>query len=139
MKKLNYTLFISMMLISSTAFADLSVSEILQQPLAKIERAEHCAVNPDIARHALPQTPHKMSLPEFGQGIIGWGTGPEGAQYKIETLHLSDIASYKAKAVTLAMLHEWQTFYKNETQRNSCNPTAALRATLMAKIIQMWS
>lgn len=124
---------------SSVTFADLSISEVTNQEIVKIGRPEQCQVREDIARNVLPPTPNNMSLPEYGQGIIGWGTGPEGAVAKIQNLHLSDIQRYQQQGVTLAMVKEWQAFYQNETARNSCNPTAPLRAKLMQKIIQMWS
>ncbi len=98
-----------------------------------------CAVNPNIQRHPLPPTPNNMSLPSFGQGIIGWATGPEGAEHKLNTVKKTDIENYKKQGVTLEMLQKWQAFYENETKRNSCNPTAPLRAELMKKIISLWN
>lgn len=124
---------------SSVSFADLSISEVTNQEIEKIGRPEQCQVREDIARNVLPPTPNNMSLPEYGQGIIGWGTGPEGAVAKIQNLHLSDIQRYQQQGVNLEMLKAWHAFYQNETARNSCNPTAPLRAKLMQKIIQMWS
>ncbi len=102
-------------------------------------RPKDCAVNPDIERNARPSTPHNMPLPQFGQGIIGWATGPEGAQHKLDSVNKTDIQNYKSQGVSLAMIHEWQTFYENETKRNSCNPTAPIRAQLMQKIASLWN
>ena len=132
-------LMITTLMLSSISYADLSISENLQQAIAKIERPANCEVSETISRNALPPTPNNMTLPEFGKGIIGWGSGPEGAVEKIQNLHLSDVQNYQKQGVTLAMLQEWQAFYENETQRNSCNPTAPRRAQLMQKIIQHWS
>lgn len=124
---------------STLSYSALSISEELHQPIGKIERPENCMVREDITRNPLPPTPNNMSLPDFGQGVIGWGTGPEGALAKIQNLHLSDIETYQQKGVTLEMIQSWQAFYQNETKRNSCNPTAPLRAELMHKIIMLWS
>jgi len=38
----------------------------------KIRPQVKSLVNLDIDRLAIPPTPHNMSLPEFGQGVIGW-------------------------------------------------------------------
>lgn len=138
MKKMKWVLPCVAMLISGWAVADLTVSEVQHTAVPKIQRIADCQVSTEIARNQIPTTPNNMSLPEFGQGIIGWGTGPDGAQAKLNTLHLSDIEAYKAKGVTVEILKEWQAFYQNETRRNSCNPTAPIRATLMSEILKIW-
>ena len=68
MKKIILSIFL---LSSTTSFADLTLSENLKQSINKIERPLNCEVREDIARYQLPSTPRNMSLPEFGQGIIG--------------------------------------------------------------------
>lgn len=102
------------------------------------QRDPNCQVNTQIERLAVPATPNQMSLPSFGQGVIGWATGPEGAQQRLSNVAHKDIAIFQAKSVTLDMVLEWQAFYENETKRNPCNPTAPLRAELMKKIAQLW-
>jgi hypothetical protein len=101
-------------------------------------RDPKCTVNLDIERNAIPQTPNQMSLPSFGQGIIGWATGPEGAEARLASVSKADIPTFKEKGVTLAMVEEWQAFYDNEVKRNPCNPTAPFRAQLMKKIAMLW-
>ena len=98
-----------------------------------------CRVNPDIQRNTIPQTPNNISLPAFGQGIIGWETGEEGAKQRLNTIQQQDVQKIQAQGVTLDMVQEWQAFYENEVQRNSCNPTAPYRAALMKKIAMLWS
>lgn len=105
---------------------------------SKQMRDPKCTVNLDIERNAIPQTPNQMSLPSFGQGIIGWATGPEGAEARLASVSKADIPTFKAKGVTLAMVEEWQAFYENEVKRNPCNPTAPFRAQLMKKIAMLW-
>ena len=118
---------------ASPAFAELKISE-------KIRPANpvRSMVNPDIPRLQTPSTPNNMSLPAFGRGIIGWGTGPEGAKQRLENVTAADVAKFKQQGVTLEMLQQWQAFYQNETQRNPGNPAANYRAQLMTKIISLW-
>lgn len=97
-----------------------------------------CQVNTQIERHPIPETPHNMSLPEFGQGVIGWATGPEGAKMRLENIQRQDLTDIREKGTTLAMVRQWQAFYENEVQRNPCNPTAVYRAELMKKIANLW-
>ena len=98
-----------------------------------------CQVNENIQRHAIPPTPNNMSLPAFGQGVIGWATGEEGAKQRLNGVQKTDIAGFKEKGVTLSMVQAWQAFYENEVKRNPCNPTAPYRAQLMQKIALLWS
>ena len=98
-----------------------------------------CQVNTRIERNAIPKTPHNMSLPEFGQGVIGWATGPKGAKARLENIQQQDLKDIQQKGTTLAMVKEWQAFYENEVQRNPCNPTAQYRAELMKKIANLWA
>lgn len=102
-------------------------------------RDPNCKVNENIERHKIPETPNNMSLPDFGQGVIGWATGPEGAQTRINTIKKQDLNAIQDQGVTIKMVKEWQVFYDNETLRNPCNPTAPLRAELMKKIAMLWS
>ncbi|WOE33128.1 MULTISPECIES: DUF4951 domain-containing protein [unclassified Acinetobacter] len=104
----------------------------------KIDRQPPSLLNPDIPRLAIPATPHHISLPAFGQGIIGWGTGPDGAEKRLHNITKADVDKLKTQHVDLDMIQSWQQFYENETQRNPNNPTAPLRAKLMHKISQLW-
>ncbi len=117
--------------ISSATFAELSVSEKVRPQISSL-------VNPNIQRLDIPPTPNNMSLPSFGQGVIGWGTGPDGAEKRLNNITKDDIEKLKTQNVTLEMIQTWQKFYENETNRNAGNPTAPLRAKLMKKIIELW-
>ena len=119
----------------------LMLSACASQPasIQTISKDEKCQVNNTIERNVIPQTPHYMSLPEFGQGVIGWATGPEGAKNRFENIQKGDLKAIQEKGTTLAMVREWQAFYENEVQRNPCNPTAPYRAELMKKIAWMWN
>ena len=117
--------------LSTASFAELQVSE-------KIRPAVNSSVNPNIQRLEIPPTPNSMPLPAFGQGIIGWGTGPDGAEARLHNITKEDVAKLKTQAVTLDMVETWQKFYENETLRNAGNPTAPFRAQLMKKIAGLW-
>lgn len=117
--------------ISTVSFAELKLSE-------KIRPTAKSLVNPNIDRLAVPPTPNNMSLPAFGQGIIGWGTGPDGAEKRLNNITQEDVEKLKTQDVTLEMVQTWQKFYENEIQRNAGNPTAPFRAQLMKKIAELW-
>ena len=86
----------------------------------------------------LPATPKNIPLPAFGQRIIGWGTGAEGARQRLENIQPADVSVIKKQGTTLAMIPAWQDFYEQEQQRNANNPTAKYRARLMKKIADLW-
>ena len=117
--------------LSSVVYAESSLSTPTQGAKASL-------VNPDIQRLEVPPTPQNMPLPSFGKGVIGWGSGPDGAQLRLDHVTQADVAEMKRKGLTLEMATAWQLFYENETQRNAGNPTAPLRAQLMKKITQLW-
>lgn len=125
------TLSAVLIAVSSSSFAELQLSE-------KIRPTVKSLVNPNIQRLAIPPTPNHMSLPTFGQGMIGWGTGPDGAEKRLNNIAKEDVEKLKTQDVTLEMVQTWQKFYDNETQRNAGNPTAPFRAQLMKKIAELW-
>lgn len=111
--------------------AELTISE-------KVRPALKSLVNPAYQRMPIPSTPNNINLPSFGQGIIGWGTGPDGAEARLNNISAADVAQMKTQGVTLNMAKAWQAFYENETLRNPGNPTAPFRAQLMQKIVSLW-
>lgn len=129
--KFMLTGLVSMVLLSACAHQTVVESTVEQT-------SKKCQANLDIERNTIPQTPHNMSLPAFGQGVIGWATGPEGAKIRLENIQKSDLKEIQEKGTTLAMVQEWQAFYENEVKRNPCNPTAPYRAELMKKIAELW-
>ena len=134
MKKSLLTVAI-VMTVSMNAFAEKQQMLAVQNALTAKTK---CLVNDAIQRNAIPKTPHNMSLPEFGQGVIGWATGEQGAKTRLENIQKSDLNAIQEKGTTLAMVKEWQAFYENEVKRNPCNPTAPYRAELMKKIAWLW-
>ena len=124
-------LFSCALLTASASFAELTLSETIR-PSAK------SLVNPNINRLSIPPTPNNMSLPAFGKGVIGWGSGHQDAEARFLNVTQADVAIMKEKGLTLDMAQTWQAFYENETQRNPGNPTAPFRAQLMKKIAGLW-
>ena len=63
-------------------------------------RDPSCKVNEHIDRYVIPKTPHNMSLPNFGQGVIGWKTGPEGAEVRLNNIQKEDLKAIQDKGTT---------------------------------------
>ena len=119
------------MLCSVSSYAEITLSETIRPSTKSL-------VNANIQRMAIPPTPNNMILPQFGKGIIGWGSGPQDAEARFLNVNKADVEVMKSKGVTLEMAQAWQMFYENETQRNPGNPTAPFRAQLMKKIVSLW-
>jgi len=83
-------------------------------------------------------TPQNLSLNAFGQWIIGWGTGPEGARQRLDNIRREDVVVIKQKGTTLEMIQAWQKHFELEAENNLSNPTARYRARLMKKIADLW-
>lgn len=126
--------FIPSILLIACANQPMQSQKHLQESMQNVK----CQVNIQIERNTIPKTPHNMSLPEFGQGVIGWATGPEGAERRLKNIQKKDLKEIKEKGTSLEMVKEWQAFYENEVLRNPCNPTAPYRAKLMKKIAGLW-
>ncbi|MDM1020762.1 DUF4951 domain-containing protein [Acinetobacter sp. VNK23] len=118
-----FRLFIVVFLIGAT----------IQLYAAEIETSE-------VSQHqvtSLP-TPQNLSLNAFGQWIIGWGTGAEGARQRLDNIRREDVAVIKQKGTTLDMIKVWQKYYEQELENNLENPTARYRAKLMKRIADLW-
>lgn len=115
---------------SNICLAELNIQRTWRMPASQ--------VNPDIQRHAIPPTPQNMTLPQFGQGVIGWGTGIEGAKHRFEHITSADVQHIQQQGATREMIQAWHDFYANENQRNPANITAIYRKMLMHKIMQLW-
>ncbi len=83
-------------------------------------------------------TPQNLSLNTFGQWVIGWGTGAEGARQRLSNIRREDVVVIKQKGTTLDMIKAWQQHFELEAQNNLSNPTALYRARLMKKIADLW-
>lgn len=112
------------LLCSTLALAELSISE-------KMRPVVHSQVNPEMTRLPVPATPNKMKLPAFGQGLIGWGSGPEGAQARLDSITAADVHQMQIQGLTLEMVQAWQAFYTHESQRRQSD--GALTCPINAK------
>lgn len=88
-------------------------------------------------QNTLP-APQNLSINSFGQWIIGWGTGAEGARQRLENIKREDIIIIKQKGTTLEMIQLWQQYFEQQTVANPNNPTARNRAKLLKKIADLW-
>jgi hypothetical protein len=63
-----------------------------------------------------------------------WCHGAEGAIQRQKTI---TVAELRAAGVTADILHEWRSFYLDEARRNPANPSAAARAALMDRCLEL--
>ena len=83
-----------------------------------------------------PDVPAGTTRNEFGTRIMRWGTGDAAARERIATLTRDEL---ERAGVTLAMAQEWRDFYRRELRRNPNNPSAAGRADLMERAVELLS
>lgn len=83
-----------------------------------------------------PPVPPGMSVSDFGNRLMRWGTGHESARARIATLTREEL---ERAGVTREMAEAWQDFYLNEAARNPANPSAAGRADLMRRAVELLS
>jgi hypothetical protein len=75
-----------------------------------------------------------MTVSDFGNKVMRWGTGHEAARARIKTLTREEL---ERAGVTAEMAAIWRDFYINEAARNPANPSAAGRAELMARAAEL--
>src|SRR5215510_6806105 len=81
-----------------------------------------------------PAVPQGMTLHTFGHGVMQWGTGSEAARARMATLTRAELVR---AGVTRDMAEAWRDFYLHELRRNPLNPSAAGRAALMQRAIEL--
>ena len=81
-----------------------------------------------------PPTPRGMTLREFGVRVMRWGTGDDAARERIRTLTREELAQV---GLTQEMAAAWRDFYRQELDRNPRNPSAAGRAELMQRAVDL--
>lgn len=81
-----------------------------------------------------PLTPGNMTLREFGQRVMRWGSGDTAARVRIRTLTREEL---ERAGLTREMAEAWRDFYRYESARNPSNPSAAGRAELMQRAIEL--
>jgi hypothetical protein len=65
-----------------------------------------------------------------------WGTGVQAARARIASLSREELIT---AGVTRAIAEAWRDFYRGEMIRNPSNPSAAGRAELMQRAVQLLS
>ncbi|HEY8387204.1 MAG TPA: RHS repeat-associated core domain-containing protein, partial [Parasegetibacter sp.] len=89
-----------------------------------------------ISRLPRPPTPNNMNLGEFGRNVMKWGSRNADARARINTLTKAEL---QANGVTKKMAEAWRDFYINEAKRVPSNPSAAGRADLMQRAVDLLS
>lgn len=74
-----------------------------------------------------------MSQRDFGR-TLKWGTGDEAARARIKSLTREEL---RQAGVTKRMAEQWRDFYLAEKARIPQNPSAAGRAELMQKAVEL--
>lgn len=87
-----------------------------------------------VGRLPPPPTPNNMGLNPFGTRVMRWGTGNAAARARMSTLTRAEL---EAAGVTRPMAEQWRDFYRNEILRNPRNPSAAGRADLMQRAVEL--
>ena len=75
-----------------------------------------------------------MTLREFGQRVMRWGTGNAAARARISSLTREEL---ERAELTWEMAEAWRDFYRHEMARNPRNPSAAGRAELMQRAVEI--
>ena len=83
-----------------------------------------------------PDTPPGTTRNEFGTRIMQWGTGDAAARQRIGSLTREEL---ERGGVTREMAEQWRDFYRAEMRRNQANPSAAGRAELMQRAVELLS
>ena len=81
-----------------------------------------------------PPTPSGMMLRTFGQRVMRWGTGDAAARARISTLTREEL---ERAGLTRDVAEAWRDFYRHELLRNPSNPSAAGRAELMQRAVEL--
>jgi hypothetical protein len=106
--------------------------------IGAIAQLHAAIVETNTSPQSVLSTPQNLSLNSFGQWVIGWGTGSEGARQRLDNIQREDVLIIKQKGATLDMIVAWQQYYAQEALNNPNNPTARYRARLMKKITELW-
>jgi hypothetical protein len=81
-----------------------------------------------------PPIPGGVTVKEFGNKIMRWGTGSETARGRIASLTRQEL---EAAGVTREMAEAWRDFYRTEALRVPTNPSAPGRAELMQRAVEL--
>jgi hypothetical protein len=92
-------------------------------------------VNPNApAPRVPPDSLFGRSFQDFGRDVIKWGTGPRGAQARMQTITRQELTQ---AGVTQPQAQAARDFYMGVLARNPGNAAAAARVQLMNHILQL--
>jgi len=83
-----------------------------------------------------PSTPNDMGTSEFGKQVMKWGTGDEAARARITNLTREEL---ERAGVTKEIAAQWRDFYREVARVTPANPSAAGRADLMQRAVELLS
>jgi hypothetical protein len=86
------------------------------------------------ARLPPPPTPRGITLREFGTQVMRWGSGDAAARARLRTLTREEL---ERAGLSREMADAWRDFYRHELARNPSNPSAAGRAELMQRAVEL--
>ena len=82
----------------------------------------------------VPQTPSNTTVGQFGRDIMKWGTGDAEARARAATLTREEL---ERAGVTRQIAEAWRDFYKEVVKQIPNNPSAAGRADLMQRALEL--
>jgi len=81
-----------------------------------------------------PPTPRNITLREFGQRVMRWGSGDTAARARMSALIREEL---ERAGLTREIAGAWRDFSRHESARNPNNPSATGRAELMQRAIEL--
>lgn len=82
----------------------------------------------------VPSLPDGMSLREFARDVMKWGIGDADARARSHNLTKQELES---AGVTRQIAEDWQSFYQAVQAATPQNPSAAGRAELMQRAVEL--
>jgi RHS repeat-associated protein len=82
----------------------------------------------------VPKTPPNTTVGQFGKDIMKWGTGDAEARARAVNLTREEL---QRSGVTREMAEAWRDFYREVVKQTPGNPSAAGRADLMQKALEL--
>lgn len=83
-----------------------------------------------------PATPDNMGTSAFGNQVMKWGTGDAAARARMATLTREQL---QRAGVTKELAAQWRDFYREVARATPANPSAAGRADLMQRAVELLS
>ena len=82
----------------------------------------------------VPRTPPNTTVGQFGKDVMRWGTGDAEARARAANLTREEL---ERSGVTRELAEAWRDFYKEVVKQTPGNPSAAGRADLMQRAVEL--